>query len=573
VTVHNEAGGRLSGSIVQAGSIHHVSFTNSPPAPIVPRQLSLAIRDFVGRAEHLAALDALLPAEEAGTVVISALDGTGGVGKTTLAIHWAHRVQDRFPDGTLYANLRGYGPGEPATPAEVLDGFLRALGCPPEGIPVGLEAQAGLYRSLLAGKRVLIVLDNANAAHQVRPLLPGGAGCLVLITSRASLTGLVISESAIRVTLDLLTPPEAVDLVRSIVGTHRADLEPEAVAQLTQLCARLPLALRIAAHRAVARPHCSIADLVAELADWRTRLDQLSVPGDELATVRSVLSWSNRALPTKLARMFRLLSLHPGPNISADAAAALANTSPSEARHQLDTLVDIHLLYHTTNDRYSFHDLLRAYANELAQQVENISDRNTAINRLLGWYLHAIETADQNVAYCYRVRLDSAPLPRYPLTVATRSDALQWLRVELPNLLAVMHYAAEAKMYTLAWQLPAAGAANHVLPLSDQADIFHLGLMAARQQGDRHGECWMLIYMGERFDLLGRCSECVDAMQEALTISQEAGDRYGEAFAMNGIGMGLRRLGRIDESIKLPPARPDRMEGTRRGVGDRSWSS
>lgn len=327
MTVRNEASGGLSGSVIQAGSIHHVSLTNSPAAPVVPRQLPLAIRDFVGRTEHLAALDALLPTEEAGTVVISALDGTGGVGKTTLAIHWAHRVQNRFPDGTLYVNLRGYGPGEPATPAEVLDGFLRALGCPPEGIPIGLEAQAGLYRSLLAGRRFLIVLDNANAADQVRPLLPGSAGCLALITSRASLTGLVISESAIRVTLDLLTPQEAVDLASTIIGNHRTDAEPESVVQLTQLCARLPLALRIAAHRAAARPQSLIADLVAELSDKQTRLDHLTVPGDELATVRTVLSWSDHALLADQSRMFRLLGLHPGP-ISAPMPQHRLPTSP-----------------------------------------------------------------------------------------------------------------------------------------------------------------------------------------------------------------------------------------------------
>ncbi|HEV8557183.1 MAG TPA: NB-ARC domain-containing protein, partial [Actinophytocola sp.] len=472
MTVHNEAGGRLNGSIVQAGSIHHVSLAHSSMAPVVPRQLPLAIRDFVGRTEHLAALDALLPTEEAGTVVISALDGTGGVGKTTLAVHWAHSVQDRFPDGTLYVNLRGYGPGEPATPTEVLDGFLRALGCPPEGIPIGQEAQAGLYRSLLAGCRVLIVLDNANTADQVRPLLPGSAGCLVLITSRASLIGLVISESAIRVTLDLLTPQEAVDLVRSIIGNDRAASEPESVAQLTQLCARLPLALRIAAHRAAAHPQSPIAELVAELSDMQTRLDYLTVPGDELATVRTVLSWSDRILPADQARMFRLLGLHPGPHISADAASALADISPLDARFLLDGLADAHLLNHTASNRYAFHDLLRVYANERVHQLESDSERDAAISRLLGWYLHVTDNATRHFDHGRRPILRDADPPNYPLITTTQSEAIKWLEVEASNLLAVTRIAAEMNLHGMAWQLPAANISSLVMPLDDQIEMY-----------------------------------------------------------------------------------------------------
>jgi tetratricopeptide (TPR) repeat protein len=548
VTVHNEAGGRLSGSIVQAGSIHHVSLTNSPPAPIVPRQLPLAIRDFVGRAEHLAALDALLPAEEAGTVVISALDGTGGVGKTTLAIHWAHRVQDRFPDGTLYVNLRGYGPGEPATPTEVLDAFLRALGCPSEVIPIGLEAQSGLYRSLLAGRRILIVLDNAKAADQVRPLLPASAGCLALITSRSSLTGLVVSESAIRVTLDLLTPPEAVDLVRGIIGTNRADAEPEAVVELTQLCARLPLALRIAAHRA-ARIQSPIADLVTELSDIQTRLDHLTVPDDELATVRTVLSWSDRALPADQSRMFRLLGLHPGTHISAHAAAALADISPPEARRLLDSLANVHLLDHTFNDRYTFHDLLRAYASEQAYQGETTGDRYSATYRLLGWYLHACDTIYRNVGYSIRPELYAAPPPRHPLEIVTQPQALQWQEDELPNILAMVRYAVDTNMHSLAWQLMAGASIRHLVPLGDQIDLYHTGLNGTRELKDRYGEFWMLEVLGSVHDLRGDFTESIDAFEQALVISKELGVRLYEAETLNGIGNGLRGLGHLAEAI------------------------
>jgi hypothetical protein len=228
-----------------------------PTPSLVPRQLPPAVRDFTGRTEHLAMLDAMLPAEDdesTGAVVISAVDGAAGIGKTALAVRWAHRVQNGFPDGTLHANLRGYGPGDPATPVEVLDGFLRALGMPAERMPMGLEAHAGLYRSLLAGRRLLIVLDNANSADQVRPLLPGAAGCMVLVTSRDSLTGLVVTDGARRLTLDLLTEAEALQLVSGIVGPVRVAAKPDAVTEMIRLCARLPLALRIAAGRVAANP-------------------------------------------------------------------------------------------------------------------------------------------------------------------------------------------------------------------------------------------------------------------------------------------------------------------------------
>jgi transcriptional regulator with XRE-family HTH domain len=269
----------------------------------VPRQLPAAIRDFTGRAADLLALDALLPTDttgfaigQPGTVVISAIDGAAGIGKTTLAIYWGHRMRHRFPDGTLYANLRGYGPGQPATPGEVLDTFLRALGTAPGRIPAEVEERAALYRSLLDERRVLIVLDNANTPEQVRPLLPAGAGCLALVTSRSSMTGLVVGQGAARISLDLLSFDEAVVLLRGLLGDARADAEPQALAEIVHACARLPLALRIAGARAASRPRLRLADLRAELLDQHTRLDALSATGDEATAVRAVFAWSYHAL-------------------------------------------------------------------------------------------------------------------------------------------------------------------------------------------------------------------------------------------------------------------------------------
>ena len=337
----------------------------------VPRQLPLATRGFVGRAEHLTALDALLPNVESGdgggdAVVISALDGTAGVGKTSLALHWAHRVQHRFPGGTLHADLRGYGPGQPATAAEVLDGFLYVLGVPPQQIPASLEARVGLYRSLLVGRRVLIMLDNANSASQVRPLLPSSPGSLVLVTSRASLTGLVVNDGATRLTLDLLSVGEATDLVRQIVGQNRADAEPHAVTELIRQCARLPLALRIAAGRATAQPHLDIADLVAEIADDQHRWQALSLPGDEDKAVRAVFDWSYHRLAPEHARAFRQIGTHPGPELSIQAAAAATGMSVAHVRRVLADLADVHLLEPISRDRYRLHDLLHAYAADRA---------------------------------------------------------------------------------------------------------------------------------------------------------------------------------------------------------------
>lgn len=373
--VGNEVGGGVHGAVVQAGSIQQVlSLTGAIPAradwTVVPRQLPGVVRDFTGRAEHLVALDALLPPEAGArpgmgvpeAVVITAVDGAAGIGKTTLAVWWAHRVQHDFPHGTLYVNLRGYGPGDPATATDVLDGFLRALGVPPERMPIGAEAQAGLFRSLLAGRRVLVVLDNAHRADQVRPLLPGTPGCLVVVTSRDSLTGLVVMDGASRLTLDLLTEYEATHLVTGILGPDRADTEAAAVSELVRWCARLPLALRIAAGRAVAYPHTTVADVVTDLADEHARLDVLSLGGDERTAVRAVFDWSYHALSDRQARVFRRLGLHPGPEVSVHAASAVTDLDPPATRRVLEELAQVHLIEPVAQGRFRFHDLLRAYA-------------------------------------------------------------------------------------------------------------------------------------------------------------------------------------------------------------------
>jgi transcriptional regulator with XRE-family HTH domain len=333
--------------------------------PQVPRQLPAAVADFTGRAAELQTLSRMLDEAGAGvpgTVVISAIGGTAGVGKTALALYWAHRAAGRFADGQLYVNLRGFDPsGAPATPAEAIRRFLDALAVPPERIPPDPEAQAGLYRSLLADRKMLVVLDNARDEQQVRPLLPASPGSLVLVTSRNQLAGLAAAERARLLTVDVLAHDESVQLLTDRLGARRAAAEPEAVDEIARLCAHLPLALTVAAARAAVRPGFPIASLAADLRDTAGRLDALD-SGDPGASVRAVFSWSYQQLSAEAARMFRLLGLHPGPDISVPAAASLAAVEKPEARRLLRELARGCLIAEHIPGRYAFHDLLRAYA-------------------------------------------------------------------------------------------------------------------------------------------------------------------------------------------------------------------
>ncbi len=337
-----------------------------PAAPPVPRQLPPAAAHFTGRTAELETLTRTLDdvgAGAPGTVVISAIGGPAGVGKTALALRWAHQIAGRFPDGQLHVNLRGFGPSAvPATPAQAIRGFLDALGVPPEQVPPLPEAQAGLYRSLLADRRLLLVLDNARDEEQVRPLLSASPGSLVLVTSRNQLSGLAAADGARLLSLDILSHGEAVQLLTARLGARPAPPPSrKRSAEIAVLCACLPLALTVAAARAAARPGFPLAALAAELRDAAGRLDALDV-GDPAASVRAVFSWSYHQLSTEAARMFRLLGLHPGPDISVPAAASLAATGVPAARGLLRELTRGHLIAEHVPRRYAVHDLLRAYA-------------------------------------------------------------------------------------------------------------------------------------------------------------------------------------------------------------------
>lgn len=526
------------------------SRTAGPP---VPRQLPQSIRDFTGRADHLVALDALLPPDSGQhgghAVVISALDGSGGVGKTTLAVHWAHRVQQRFPDGTLHTNLRGYGPGRPASPDEVLDDFLVALGVPAAAVPAGCDARSGLFRTLLSGRRMLLVLDNANSAEQVRPLLPGTPGCMVLVTSRDSLTGLVVTDAAHRLTLDVLTPPEALSLVVGIIGPARANGEPAAVGELIRLCARLPLALRIAAGRVAAHQHGSVADIVAELADEESRLDALSWGQDPRAAVRKVLDWSYEQLPPQQAFLFRRLGLHPGPDLSSPAAAALTCLPPREARKLLNALADTHLIEPVAKGRYRFHDLLRAYAAELARDRDSAADRHRAADALLTWYSHTAHVADKQL-YPNNTRLVThLAEPDHPHAIADRDQAWTWFTDERANLIAALHHAVDQGMDRHAVNLvDAFGFLILMGGWEERIQTADAGLTAARRARDRAHEANVLLARGEALGHLHR-PEAEPDLARAVTLAREIGNTHIQIAGLNDLGQLLRRQGRHAEAL------------------------
>ena len=487
-----------------------------------------------------------------GTVLISAIRGTAGVGKTALAVHWAHQMASKFPDGQLYVNLCGYDPsGAPLAPAEVIRGFLDALAVPAERIPTGPDAQAGLYRSLLAGRRMLIVLDNASEAAQVRPLLPGTASCLVLVTSRNQLTGLAATEGAHRLTLDVLAEDEARDLLAYRLGTGRVTAEPEAVADLMTLCARLPLALNIVAARAAAQPTKTLAMLAAGLSDERGRLDALDT-GEPASSLRALFSWSFQKLSKPAARMFRLLGLHAGPDITAAAAASLASLAPNRARAALAELADAHLITEHAPGRYAFHDLLRAYAVDLAAETDSEAERREAVHRVLDHYLHT--------AYSGTLALNPAR-PRVPLAVprpgvtleaiSSPHEALAWFGAERQVLLAAVTQASDTGFDTHAWQLP------WTLTLfldrrgywHDLVASQHIAIAAAKRLGDRAGLAHAYRDLGWASFHLGAFAEALGYFREALDLHAQLGDRAGQARAHYDMAAAAERLDMLDEAL------------------------
>ncbi|MGA5304551.1 tetratricopeptide repeat protein [Nucisporomicrobium flavum] len=549
--------------------------------PAGPCQLPLDVRGFTGRREHLTRLDALSEGVAGGTVVV-ALSGTAGVGKTTLGVHWAHHARRRFPDGQLYANLRGFDPGgPPAAPAEVLRGFLEALGVPPQRMPADIAAQSALLRSRLTGRRMLIVLDNAADAGQVRPLLPGSAGCMVLVTSRSRLSGLVAAEGAHPVRLETLTDDEARDLLAHRVGADRVAAEPAAVEAILAACARLPLALAITAARAATYDGFSLSGVAGELADARHRLDALA-DDDPAADVRAVFSWSYRTLDAPAARLFRLLGGHPGPDAGLPAIAHLLNLPVAEARPAVARLVQANLLGEQPAGRYRLHDLLRAYARELADRHDPEADRRAATRRVLDFYVHTALAGDA-VLYPHRRRDHYDPGPPAPgvtaLDLPDVAAALTWFATEERTLRAAVDHADTLGFDLHAWLLPWALATYLERQWNgrDWITCMEISLAAATRIGDLRRQARSHYNLGYAYRELGDGERAREHILEALRLLPENEDPVERALIHLNLGTTARRLGDHEEALREGKqayelyARVDEVSGMASALNNLGW--
>jgi tetratricopeptide (TPR) repeat protein/transcriptional regulator with XRE-family HTH domain len=519
---------------------------------IVPRQLPTPVAQFVGRERQLAELSGLLGQPGASPAVISAIGGPPGVGKTALAVHFGHQAAGLFPDGQLYVNLAGFGPsGSPLAPGQAVRGFLDALGIASEQIPADLAGQAGLYRSVLAGRRMLVVLDNAADELQVRPLLPGSPGCLAVVTSRRQLAGLAAAEGAVLITLDCLPQDDALQLLAARLGAGRVAAELGAAAELVALCAGLPLALAIAAARGAARSGFSLAALAAELRDTASRLDALDA-GDPAASVRAVFSWSYQQLSTDAARMFRLLGLHPGPDTSAPAAASLAGTDEPTARRLLRDLARAHLITEHVPGRYVFHDLLRAYAAAQAHDTDSAAGRKAAVARVLDHYLHTASPAALLLRPVRDLITLAPPSPgAVPEQPADHRQALTWFEAEHQVLLAAVTLADSSRFDSHAWQLPWA-----IMPFlanrghyQQWAATQRTALAAATRVGDAAGQAVSSCLLASACDDLHDYDQALEHYADSLKLYQRLGNCLGQANVHQNLGLLAERQGRYTDAL------------------------
>lgn len=512
----------------------------------VPRQLPVDTATFTGREPELARLDRLLGVADtatAGRIVISAIDGSGGIGKSALAIHAARRLTGRFPDGQLYVNLQGATVGlAPLQPLEVLGRFLRALGVDPDQVPARLDEAAARFRSLLAGQRLLVVLDNAHDAAQVVPLLPASPGCGVLVTSRRVLTGL---DGARHLHLAVLSPEEAVRLLGRLAGEHRIAAEPRAAGEVARLCGYLPLALRIAGARLAARPGWPVRALAARLTDAQRRLDEL-----ELADlgVRASFDVSYQALRDSTdvvdqaaAGVFGLLGVLGGADVSVPAAARLLDRSEDETERVLEYLVDAQLLETASPGRYRMHDLLRLYAREHAVGQHAEDERAAALTRAFEFYA---ATAWHTFALLrpgdHRLSRTDERWTRGGLRFADTAAALAWLEAERANLVAAVGQAATTNGVPGMVAVQLAQALFEFFWIrsywQDWMSVDQTALEVARQLGDQAAKALAYNDLGGAHWVQGRCDQALACLQEGLTIFRELGDLHGQAISLGNLG-------------------------------------
>jgi len=518
--------------------------------PQPPRLLPPRVADFTGRHQQLTSILGLLDQDDGPRPIV--VSGSAGVGKTALAVHAAHTVAGRFTDGQLFVNLRGHDPAGPLEPAQALVALLYGLGVAPEEVPAEAEAAVGLYRSLLADRRVLVVLDNAHSADQVRPLLPASTGSRVLVTSRDRLTGLLARDGAHRMGLGVLDPDEAAELLARLLGPDRTQAEPEAAAELASACAFLPLALRVAAATLVDQPDRRIADYVGELRTGG-RLVQLAIDGDPHSAIKAAFDLSYQRLASEARRLFRLLGLLPGRDVSAEAAAALAGCSPRQARRLLSRLAAASLVEEQVPGRFCFHDLLCEYATERAHQAESEADRVVAVGRLLDWYL-ASTAAAARLLYPGKLRLGTAVRDRLPSGDAPFSDraqALAWLDDERPNLLAAIQHAAAHGPPAVAWLLADTLRGYFMLRRHnlDWLVAAQSGLKAA-SEAEPAARAAMRLSLGDRHWVVGESAQALEHYTSALDLAVRAKWVDGQAVMLSNLGNVLSQLGRLEEVVQ-----------------------
>ncbi len=555
----------------------------------LPRQLPAGVRNFVGREEELVVLGKAQG--------ITVLHGVGGVGKTALALQWAREVREDFPDGDLYVNLRGFDPeAQPVDPAAAAEALLVGLGV--TEVPAGAEARFALLRTELSDRRLLLVLDNAASSRQVLPLLPGAAGVRVVVTSRNQLRALVSKHDATAISLRQLAFEAAHTLLAAVLGADRVEAEPQEAREIVERCAGLPLALRVFAERVSRFPATSLREFVAELA--AARLDALTDFED--IDVRAVFSWSYKALDVESARMFRLLSVHPGPDYDVSAAAALAGVTVAQARRLLERLVADHLVQTRTPGRYDLHDLLRAYSGELC------GDDEAAALRMTEWYLHTLQNAVVHEGAKLLLVADEVASGVEPQECSSRFDALSWIRQEWHNLKAIM-YAAIARGWTRLAMLISADLKSMaglipnrraeaiemleavrtfgtvrdqgllLLKLADlygdvgrldgALDTYERALPLVREVGERSAEAAGLLNMAAVYSELGRSEEALAIRRQGLVIAVELGDVYLECAARANISLALHDLGRHPEAVEAS----ELAVATAKGIDDRYWSA
>ncbi|MGH3279927.1 MAG: ATP-binding protein, partial [Trebonia sp.] len=564
------------GDVVQARNINgNVYFQYGGGAQgTTPRQLPLGVRVFVNRQPDLAKLDELLTQDRSDEAPLIAyvISGTAGVGKTSLVLHWANRVRDQFPDGQLYVDLRGYDPGLPLTPDQALEQFLVTLGVPAASIPNDLGAKSGIYRSILVDKRMLVILDNASDTEQARPLIPGPGRSPAIITSRSQLSGLAIRSGAKRATLETLSPEESIRLLTATTESYRRGDDPAEIGELAELCAYLPLALRIAAERAASHPGMPLRELIDDLRDESGLWDALSTPdANESNAVRSVFAWSYRALPREAARLFCFLGLHPGGEFSQEAAIALAGGTRRGVRNSLGVLEGACLLEPRGHRRFRFHDLLRVYAIDQARHEIPQDEQLEAVTRICGWYLRSAYHCALAIAHDTTL-LFPLPESRFPAAAfADRDQATQWYNAEKQNLVGAVRAAFGVRRFTLAWQLGVVlervyASYNH---FQDWRATSELALAAARELGNRADQAVMHESLGRLYRLLMRLDDAAAHYEEAISIYRDSGDPLSTVKTLNGLAWVYLFAHRLDDATSVLA---DAL-GIAAGLADEYWTA